>query len=236
MNIHDDIHQGHEDWDEWRSTRATASEFGKIFTGGGKVSGQREAYMRRCAVSRKYRLPSWGGNAATDRGHELEPVARKLFVDLSGLDVREVACIEHDNELCGGSPDGLIYSPYGRLVSGLEIKCFNYDKHVSIVSKGALPTENKPQVHGLLWLTGLPCWQFMVYHDEAMPFDHHVIEVEPDEYTDNLSNEVLSFCEELDRRAEEFISDFEKSMQGVSMRSAMPKLFGQIKDREESII
>jgi hypothetical protein len=228
MIIHTDIHQGHEQWDEWRSVRATASEFGKIFTGGGKVSTQRESYMRKCAIARKYKLPSWSGNAATDRGHALEPVARDLFVSLSGVDVREVACIEHENGLCGGSPDGLIYSSDGRLVSGLEIKCFNYDKHMGIVTKKVLPTENKPQVHGSMWLAKVDSWQFMAFHDEAMPFDHCVIETTPDSYTDNLENEVLSFCEELDQRADEFISDFKKSMEGTAMRLAMPTLFRQL--------
>lgn len=68
MIIHESTHQGSEQWDEWRAVRATASEFGKIFTGGGKVSGQREAYMRKCAVARQYKLPAWAGNEHTDRG------------------------------------------------------------------------------------------------------------------------------------------------------------------------
>lgn len=236
MIIHNNIHQGHEAWEEWRSVRATASEFGKIFTGGGKVSTQREAYMRKCAVARNYRLPAWTGNKYTDRGHELEPQARDLFQLLSGLEVKQVACIEHANGLCGGSPDGLIYAPDGRLVSGLEIKCYNYDKHVGIVTKGELPTENKPQTHGHLFLSKVPCWQFMVYHDEALPFDHRVIEVEPDSYTDALENEVMEFCEELDRRAEEFIADFEKSTKGIAMREAMPVLFRNLETQEELVV
>jgi len=236
MIIHKEMEQGQEAWDLWRAPLATASEFGKIFTGGGKVSAQREPYMRKCAISRKYKLPSWGGNAATERGHLLEPVARDLFVNLTGLDVREVAGIEHDNGLCGGSPDGLIYSADGRLIGGLEIKAFNYDKHVGIIAKGAMPTDNKPQVHGSLWLTSLPCWQFMVFHDDAEPFTHAEFEIEPDQYTADLGGEVLKFCEELDRRAEEFISDYEESMTGAGMKEAMPILFRQNDQVEESII
>lgn len=232
MKIHDNIHQGHEKWDDWRDPRATASEFGKIFTGGGKVSGQRESYMRACAIARKYKLPKWSGNKHTDRGHELEPLSRNLFMELSGLEVREVACIEHDNGLCGGSPDGLIVHN-GAYVSGYETKAYNYDKHMGIIQKGVLPTENKPQCHGLLWLTGFSSWQFMVYNPDAMPFDHRVIEVTPDQYTQDLGGEVLSFCEELDRRANEFIEDFEKSMNGVAMREAMPTLYAQIEAGEE---
>lgn len=235
MKIHDNIHQGHEKWDDWRSVRATASEFGKIFTGGGKVSGQRESYMRKCAIARKYKMPSWSGNKFTDRGHELEPIARDLFSELSGIAVKQVACVEHENGLCGGSPDGLIETLGGEIISGLEIKCYNYDKHLAIVEKGVLPTENKPQCHGLLWLTGFKSWQFMVYNPDAMPFDHRVIEVTPDQYTQDLGGEVLLFCEELDKRADEFIEDFEKTMNGVAMREAMPTLFAQLETGEEMV-
>jgi hypothetical protein len=227
MKIHETTHQGSEEWEDWRSVRATASEFGKIFTGGGKISTQREGYMRSKAIARKYKLPTWSGNAATDRGHELEPISRELFCELSGLEVREVACVEHDNGLCGGSPDGII--TYRSVdVSGYETKAYFYDKHMKIVEKGLLPTENKPQVHGMLWLTGFSSWQFMVYNPEAMPFDHRVIEVTPDQYTQDLGAEVLLFCEELNLRADEFISDFEKMMNGTAMKDAMPTLFAYI--------
>ena len=230
MIVHESIHQGHEAWDEWRSVRATASEFGKIFTGGGKVSSQRESYMRSRAVARRYKVPpTFKGNWATERGHELEPIARQLFTELSGLDVREVACVEHDGGLCGGSPDGLIYAsasdPIDKPISGLEIKAYNEAKHLGILDKGILPTENKPQVHGLMWLAGVSCWQYMPYHPDCLPFDHIVIETTPDQYTDNLMNEVLTFCEELDKRSEEFISDYEKRMEGKEMKEVMPALY-----------
>lgn len=236
MKIHDEFHQGHEAWEEWRAVRATASEFGKIFTGGGKRSAQRESYMRRLAISRKYKLPEWAGNEFTDRGKELEPIARQMFCDLSGLEVTEIACIEHDNNLCGGSPDGLIYTPGGDLVSGIEIKCYNFDKHVGIATKKELPTDCKPQVHGHLFLSGLPSWQFVVYHPDALPLDFQVIEVTPDDYTMSLESEVLEFCEELAERADEFIAEFEASLR-VSIIDSMPVLKSMLKTKpEESLI
>lgn len=232
MIIRESTHQGSEAWDEWRSTRATASEFDKIFTGGGKVSAQRDSYMRLKAIQRKYKRRAWAGNAATDRGHELEPISRNLWAELSGREVREVACIEHDNDLCGGSPDGII-SHRGVDISGYETKAYNYDKHIGMIDRGVFPTACKPQVHGALWLTGFSSWIFMIYHPDAMPFDYKVWEVSPDQYTQDLGGEVLSFCEELDRRADEFIDDFEKSMSGVSMKEAMPILEAQIARMDE---
>ena len=233
MKIHESTQQGSEEWDEWRSTRATASEFGKIFTGGGKVSAQREPYMRKCAVARKYKLPStFTGNDDTERGTLLEPMARDLLIETYGLNIEEVACIEHDNGLCGGSPDGII-RPNGEILSGPEIKCLKYENHVAAylsMMEGKLPTKYKAQVHGLLWLTNAPSWLFMIYHDDALPFEHKVLEVTPDQYTADLGGEVLSFCEELDRRALEFIYDFEKSMRGGTMSEVMPILSSQLKE------
>jgi len=223
MIIHKSFGQGSAEWLKFRSVRATASEFGKIFTGGGKISNQREAYMRKCAVSTIYTLPPWSGNEYTERGTMLEPIARSLFRERADIGVIEVASIEHDNGLCAGSPDGLIYDSE-RLVSGLEIKCYNYDKHVDIFIKNAMPTDCNPQVHGLLWLTGCPSWVFMIYHDEAMPFDYRVMEITPNSYTDNLGNEVMEFCDELTRRTDEFIDDFEKSLSGIAIWEAMPTL------------
>ena len=237
MLIRESTHQGSEAWDEWRRTRATASEFGKIFTGGGKVSAQRESYMRSKAINSAFHLTKKGfiGNAATDRGQELEPISRNLFRQLSGMEVREVACIEHDNDLCGGSPDGII-SHRGVDISGYETKSYNYDKHMGIISKGVLPTDCKPQVHGALWLTGFSSWIFMIYHPDALPFDHRVIEVTPSQYTQDLGGELLSFCEELSRRTPEFVDDFKKSLRGVSMKEAMPILNAQIDSMGEDII
>ena len=236
MKIHESTKQGSEAWDDWRSVRATASEFGKIFTGGGKVSAQKEAYMRKCAVARKYKLPdTFHGTEHTERGTELEPLARDLFVENYKIDLEEVACVEHENGLCGGSPDGIIRVD-GVIVSGIEIKCLKYENHVQSylsLMNGKLPTKYKPQVHGLLWLTAAPSWQFMVYHDDALPFEHKVLEVTPDQYTQDLGGEVLSFCEELERRHEEFIDDFEKSMNGVAMKEAMPVLFAQLETTDE---
>jgi hypothetical protein len=223
MIIHNDAGQSSEAWHALRAPLITASDSSKIFTGGGKVSSQREAYLRTCAVSRKYVLPRWGGNAYTERGKELEPIARDFFIERSKLDVREVMFMEHDNHLCGLSPDGVIFNG-SDMVSGLEIKCLGYDKHVGIVTKGELPNDNKSQVHFSLWLSRFKSWQYLPYNPDAMPLDHRVIEVTPDQYTDDMGNEIMKACEELDRRAEEFISDFEKTLTGESILAAMPVL------------
>lgn len=222
MKIIDNIHQGHEAWDALRAVRPTCSEFGKILTGTGKQSVQREAYMRKLAVATRYELPTWSGNVWTDRGQELEPEARARFREETGFDVREVAFLQSEECIAGGSPDGLIYDALSDPVAGLEIKCYKLEKHLAIIDKGALPTENMPQVHGHLWLTGFAAWAFAVYCPEAFPLDFRVIEVTPSDYTERLGEAVHAFCEELIERTPEFIADFEDA--NASARQALPTI------------
>ncbi|MBB5351376.1 hypothetical protein HNR46_001612 [Haloferula luteola] len=227
MKIITGIHQGHEEWDQLRAVRPTASEFGKILTGGGKASGQREAYMRRLAISTKYDLPKWTGNKWTDRGQALEPEARDRFREETGFNVREVAFIQSDHCMAGGSPDGLIYDMFGDLgeaVSGIEIKCFNLDKHLSILEKGELPTENIPQVHGHLWLSGFDAWAFVLYCPEAYPLDFKVIEVRRNAYTEQLGEHVTQFCAELIERTPEFLEEFEADHIHKPVLECMPSI------------
>lgn len=235
MIIHGEIMQGSERWDQLRLTRPTASEFSKIITGTGKPSEQKEAYMRRLAVARKYQMPTFKGNQWTDRGQELEPIARNLFVAKTGLDVREVGFVTRDDELAGGSPDGLIYDQNGQPAAGIEIKCYNVDKHLGILHKGTLPTENYPQVHGHLWLTGLPVWVFVLYCPEAYPLDFGVIEVTPDGYTQQLGSAIDNFCAEYQQNWARYLAEFEADHLGQSVTKMMPVLSSILKFKSNSI-
>jgi len=229
MNIITDIHQGSEDWDKLRATRPTASEFSKIITGMGKASAQKEAYMRKLSVAVKYDMPSFKGNQWTDRGHELEPIARERFIAETGFDVREAAFLMRADGIAGGSPDGLIYGGDGLPVAGIEIKCFNVDKHLGILEKNELPTENKPQVHGHLWITGLPCWVFILYCPEAFPLDFRMIEVTPDGYTREVGTAVEKFCAEYRTNWARYLAEFEADQIGLSVETMLPVLSAAMK-------
>lgn len=201
--------QGSEEWDRLRAITPTASEFSKILTGGGKKSERREAYMRRLSVNWKYVTPTFMGNKWTDRGHDLEPVARQRFIDETGLDVREIGFVRRLDCGAGGSPDGWIYDAAGNPCAGVEIKCYNLDKHLSIVNSGVLPTENKPQVHGHLWLSGFQSWCFVLFCPEAWPLDFRIIEVTPDSYTRQLGTSIYDFCAEYMQMRVRYLAEYE---------------------------
>lgn len=88
---------------------------------------------------------------AIRRGKELEPEARAMYEDITGLSVEQVGFVEHDNGLCGASPDG--FADERRI--GLEIKCHGADKHAEfILDQDAFEAEHKFQVHWQLAITG----------------------------------------------------------------------------------
>lgn len=223
--------QGSEEWDGLRATRPTASEFGKIFTGGGKPSEQAEMYMRRLSIARKYKVPSFSGNEWTERGHALEPEARQRLIDVTGFDVREAGMCLKEGKFRGCSPDGLIYHN-GEIVGGVEIKCFKMDKHLTIVNKGELPTENKPQVHGSLEITGLPFWLFCLYCPEAFPLDFRIIEVTPDGYTRQLGEALDRFESLYESKWAQYLAEYEVDKIHATPRDMAPLAFSIINGGE----
>ena len=69
-------------------------------------------------------------NFATKWGTEHEPIARKEFEKLTGLDVEQVGFVPF-NEYSGGSPDGVFYNADGKKDGILEIKCpYNSANHI----------------------------------------------------------------------------------------------------------
>lgn len=80
------------------------------------------------------------------RGHRLEPEARKLFEDVTGKKVSEVGFVTLDEEeRVGLSPDGLIEVD-GEYREAIEIKSPCNWKYVKYWLENKIPTEYKEQV------------------------------------------------------------------------------------------
>jgi len=190
VKIYKDITQGSPEWLLIRKGRPTASRFGDVFTPTGKVSASSMAYIRELiAECFCPDFPTWGGNAATDRGVELEPLARDAFGKHTGLTLEQVGFVISDDGVCGCSPDSLVVKD-GHHIAGVEIKCPAPKAHVSYVLDGALPDVYKQQVHGSLAITGLPCWHFFSFFPGLQPL--HII-VTRNEYTELLSQRLADF-------------------------------------------
>lgn len=158
-----------------RYGRFTASGFAKLFAG--KTTATRQDAI---ADPVWFRLtgsaPESFSTVWTERGHELEPLAREQYE-------YDRFCAVQDGgfwtlgEWVGASPDGLVGND-----GLLEIKC---PKHTTIMryllQPGEVPKEYFWQVHGQMYVTDRAWCDFSVYHPD-MPLK--VIRVHRDEKTE----------------------------------------------------
>lgn len=139
MKTHYNITQGTEEWHRIR--------WGKI---GGTSSSQlhtkTDTLLNRLVAQRMEEYdPTEDGftSNAMERGHELEPFARKAASEYTGIQFNEVGWIEHDSiSILGMSPDGL--SEDETVV--LEIKCPGLENHIRYIREDIIPSAYMDQV------------------------------------------------------------------------------------------
>jgi len=207
-----DCEQGGAAWFDARLGKPTASHFGDIVTPTGKA--------RTGATPRKYLVELLGERltglptqhfetAAMARGTELEPVARQWYEHTTGREVQQTGLVLSDCGRFGGSPDGLCAD------RGIEIKCPMQNTFVDIAESGKLPDEHLLQVQGMLWITKLPRWDYVLFTDSRglLPV---IIEVTPDEKIfAALEATMPEFCAALD--------DAEKRMRAAGHGAIAPQ-------------
>lgn len=196
MIIHDCI-QYEPDWWALKSGVPSSSEFNRIITPArGELSKQAVQYL--CELIAE---PITGEDESAFnesewviRGRELESEALDWLAFARGIESTKVGFITNDDETVGCSPDAMKANGKG-YDYGIEIKCPKGSTHVGYLLKGALPDFYKPQVHGSMYITGLP-WKFMSYHPR---FDPLVVNVKPDEYTEKVGKAIEIFVADLVR-------------------------------------
>lgn len=228
MKVWPQMVQQSEEWFRARKGRVTASNADRILTPTGKDSSQWDAYaIELCAECiRPDELPSFIGNAHTDRGNELEPAAREEFSRITGLEIVQVGFITRDDGVVGLSPDSMILKPGIQLerdaryddegaiinglelfIAGLEAKAPMAKNHASYIVEGGLPKQYFPQVHFSMAATGLP-WYFISYCPGMVP---HIAPVNPDGYTAKMADAIDRFV----------------IYYGARRHEVMPKLLGK---------
>lgn len=170
--------QGTPEWFEARLGIVTMSRLKSLLVNGKHPSGfgaDALTYMHELIGERMTGEPSdaFGGNAHTQRGHEMEPVARDLYREATGNEPHEVGIIL--NHGVGFSPDGLIGED-----GALEIKSKLPKLQVEVLLAGEIPKDHIAQVQGGLWVSerewldfvsywpGMPLFVKRAYRDEAM--------------------------------------------------------------------
>jgi hypothetical protein len=182
-----------EEWERWRN-RPTASEFDKFITPTrGDYSKQATDYAAKIVAKRLGVYVEDSPNFWMDWGTEMEPNAKHAYTLQTGLEVTDVGFILPDGtDAYGGSPDGLVGD------DGLiEIKCPKPETLISYHASGELPVKYKPQVQGLLFISGRKWCDFYAFHPELTPF---LLRVLPDyEYHAKIADCLLELLREIKR-------------------------------------
>lgn len=182
-----------EEWERWRN-RPTASEFDKFITPAkGQYASQATAYAAKIVAKRLGVYTEPPPSYWMEWGTEHEPNAKYAYTVQTGREVQDVGFIvPDDTDAYGGSPDGLVGD------DGLiEIKCPAPETLIAYHAAGELPLAYKPQIQGLLLISGRAWCDFFVFHPELTPF---LLRVEPDEeYQTKIAECLLKLLEEIEQ-------------------------------------
>jgi hypothetical protein len=191
--------QNTDEWIQWRVGLPTASEFSKLVTGTGKASTQLSDYAATLAAELFAGKPleRWEGSWATERGHEVEPIARANYEFLNEVEVVRVGFVVNFDAGC--SPDGLVGD------SGLhEIKCQLPKGHVQTLhyhrKNGKCPPAYYPQVQGQLLICEREWCDLDFYHPDLPGLTIRVYRDE--EYISMLKGQIAAVNAERDSYVE----------------------------------
>lgn len=192
------MEQRTDDWFAARMGCVTASRLSDVLakTKSG-YSASRKNYMMELLCQRLTgKCESGFTNAAMQRGVDLEPIAREMYVlNQFDVEVSEVGFIVHPEiKWFGASPDGLVNSD-----GLLEIKCPNTATHIDTLRTGKPKREYLLQMHAQMMCTGRK-WCDFVSYDDRLPENlaYFVTRVHLDtDLVSSIQEEVTLFLEEL---------------------------------------
>jgi hypothetical protein len=162
-----DIQQNTEEWEAIKIGKFSASTCAELLMDK-KTKGYRgliDKIVEERMTGKPCESKKFQGNQFTDRGHELEPVAREDYEMRSFDDVNIVGVVELDDwVLC--SPDGLIND------NGLyQAKCPIFNTQKEYLKTRKIPTNYYKQMQFELFVSGREYNVFNSYHPSLPPLD-----------------------------------------------------------------
>lgn len=155
--------QQSKDWLLWRQAGLGSSDAPAI-VGKSKWTTARQVWEEKVSQREggvREKKESSGGNTnwAMRRGTRLEPVARDLYEQLMGWEVKPLCCVHDQYPWLKASLDG--FNPALGLV--IEIKAPNKDDH-GLALRGDVPEHYKPQVDHLLLVSEAQRLHYVSYN------------------------------------------------------------------------
>lgn len=180
--IHHNIDQNTDDWMALRCGKITASKFKTCFMDKSTKGFWDLIYTKRAELKTGEIEESFSNNW-TERGHELEPLAREAYENETFEVVEDGGFWEYSEHI-GASPDGLIGDD-----GLLEIKCPKASTVEKYLDKGDLPKEYYWQVHGQMMCTGRKWVDFVIYHPS---YELFILRIDRDEIAIDQLKEKLN--------------------------------------------
>jgi putative phage-type endonuclease len=176
------IEQGTPEWFARRLGKLTASRMADASMK--KETASRRNYLAQLVAERLSGEPGESfTNASMQWGMDNEPLARAEYEILRGIDLEQIAFVDHPTiEWCGASPDGLVDD------RGLvEIKCPNTATHIDYMLGQKPPAKHVPQMLLQLACTGRQWCDFISY-DPRLPDDYRLFVVRFEPTADELQS------------------------------------------------
>jgi len=168
------IKQGTPEWRNARLGLPTGSGASKLVSPTGQLSKSVLPFAEKLAgdLFAGEDTDSWEGNKYTERGHELEPDARKFHAFKTNTSVTEVGFVTDDLGRYGASPDGLIGKP-DAWIGVAEYKCLPKEHLPSLLHYARTddaPLKFKPQTQMELLVCEVEWVELVYYHNKLTSF------------------------------------------------------------------
>lgn len=148
------VEQGSKEWLDWRKDRITGTDAAVILRLN-KYKNPAKLWEEKMEV-----IPSDPINEHMQRGTILEPVARNLFIEETGIHI-EPLVVEHENfNWMGASLDGIDNSR--RII--VEIKCPEINGHMEALNKDIKPMY-RAQMQHQLYVSGADMCFYVTYNE-----------------------------------------------------------------------
>lgn len=146
------VEQGTKEWLNWRKTVITATDCPAIL-GNSPWQTPYKCWQRKLGL-----VEEQASNEAMERGKRLEPEARALFIQQTGIEMTPVVVESSEYPFLGASLDGI--SALG--VSLLEIKCGGEKLH-SMAAHNIIPDYYLDQMQHQMFVTGAELCYYYSY-------------------------------------------------------------------------
>lgn len=154
------VEQRGGEWHKIRGKIPTASQFARIISSSGAISGQFDSYLDEInGVKHKKNIMT----AAMQDGIDNEQFALQAVENEYFINIDDVGFISNDDKTAGCSPDGVILDTTDKIVAGVEVKSVIPTVFDKYTKAGKLPNIYYPQVMGSMAICEVDKWYFGAY-------------------------------------------------------------------------